>query len=385
MANLVFPAEEFEARVEDVRKVMRGRGVEALLITSPENIYYLVGLSHQGYFAFTMLVFPVEGQLYLVTRSMERLTVTEQARQVEHVGFTDQEEPWTAVVEAVERTGLSTARVGVELDNMFFPPLVWEMTRDGLPGVEWINGSGVVEQIRMLKSPLEIESIQQAAALSDRAIRSGIGRAGVGMNEREVAAEVMRSMILGGSEHPGFVPLVRSKRYLLHEHTTWRDSVLRAGDGLFMELSASINRYHAPLARIAYLGRPPTGVEHSAQICQTGLDAVCEALKPGVTSGQVYEAWQAVIDDALGPGVYARHHCGYSVGIGFPPSWVGGATVIGLRPAGTVHIRATMVFHVLSWLLGTELPDYVLSDTVLVTETGGELLTTTRRRPIVIN
>lgn len=385
MANLVFPAEEFEARVRDVRTVMGERGVDGLLITSPESIYYLVGLSHQGYFAFTMLVFTLEGQLYLVTRSMERLTVTEQARHVEHVGFSDQEQPWGAVVEAVGRAGLSSARVGVELDNMFFPPLVWEMTREGLPGVEWVNGSGVVEEIRMLKSPLEIESIQQAAALSDRAIRSGINRAGVGMNEREVAAEVMRSMILGGSEHPGFVPLVRSKRYLLHEHTTWRDSVLRAGDGLFMELSASINRYHAPLARIAYLGRPPAGVERSAEICQRGLDAVCAALKPGVTSGDVYDSWQEVIDAELGPGVYHRHHCGYSVGIGFPPSWVGGATVIGLRPGGTVQIRSTMVFHVLSWLLGTELPDFVLSDTVLVTDDGGELLTTTRRRPIVIN
>jgi Xaa-Pro dipeptidase len=40
---------------------------------------------------------------------------------------------------------------------------------------------------------------------------------------------------------------------------------------------------------------------------------------------------------------------------------------------------------VLSWLLGQRPADYVLSDTVLVTANGGELLTTTARGPIVVS
>jgi Xaa-Pro dipeptidase len=381
----MFPVEEYDARVDLVHKEMAANDLDALLVTSPENVYYLVGLSHQGYFAFTMLVFPLEGQPLLVTRSMERVTVTEQAPHVEHVGFGDHEQPWTAVVRALRRARLTSARVGADLGSMFFPPVVWEAIRERLPDVEWSNGSGVVEDIRQVKSPLEIASIRRAAALSDRAIRAGLEVAGVGVNEREIAAEVMRSMIAGGSEHPGFVPLVRSKRYLLHEHTTWRDSLLVAGDSVFMELSASVQRYHAPLARMAYMGSTPSSLGSSAEIALTGLQAVCQALRPGATSGEVYEAWQAVIDDALGADMYSRHHCGYSVGIGFPPSWLGVGTVIGLRSGGTMEIRERMVFHVLSWLLGAGVPDYVLSDTVLVTPAGGELLTTTRRTPIVIN
>src|SRR5919106_754677 len=355
----MFPVEEYDARVDAVRKAMSEHGLDALLVMSPENIYYLVGLSHQGYFAFTMLVFPLDGQPLLVTRSMERVTINDQAPHV--------------------------ARVGVELGSMFFPPVIWEAMQERLPDIAWSDGSGVVEEIRRVKSPLEIASVRRAAALSDRAIRAGIEEAGVGVNEREVAAEVMRSMVDGGSEHPGFAPLVRSKRYLLHEHTTWRDAVLVPGDSLFMELSASVQCYHAPLARMAYMGAPPAGIERSAEIALTGLHAVTGALRPGVTSGDVYDAWQAVIDDALGPGAYGRHHCGYSVGIGFPPSWLGIGTVLGLRSGRTVEIRERMVFHVLSWLLGAGVPDYVLSDTVIVTSAGGELLTTTRRTPIVIN
>lgn len=380
----LFPAEEYDARLEDVRAAMRAHGVDALLITSPENIFYLVGLSHQGYFAVTILVFPLEGQPLLVTRSMELVTVTDQAPHVRHVGFADHEKAWTAAVRAITDAGLSGARIGAELDSMFFPPDVWEKLKAELPGVRWSDGSGVTEEIRMVKSPLEIDLVRRAAALSDRAIRSGIEVAGVGINEREVAAEVMRSMILGGSEHPGFVPLVRSKRFLWHEHTTWRDAVLVPGDALFMELSASVGRYHAPLARMAYVGWAPREIERSAEVAIAGMDAVRAALVPGRLAGDVYMAWQEVMDEALGTNAYRRHHCGYSVGIGFPPSWVGGSTVIGLRPESPMEIRERMAFHVLSWLFGTELPDYVVSDTIVVTPTGGEVLTTTRSEPIII-
>jgi Xaa-Pro dipeptidase len=111
---------------------------------------------------------------------------------------------------------------------------------------------------------------------------------------------------------------------------------------------------------------------------------VRSALVPGALNGDVYAAWQAVVDRGLGHAGYRRHHCGYAIGIGFPPSWVGGAAVAGLRAGGTTEIHEGMVFHVLSWLLDQKPADYVLSDTMLVTATGGEILTSSRRDPIVV-
>jgi Xaa-Pro dipeptidase len=107
-------------------------------------------------------------------------------------------------------------------------------------------------------------------------------------------------------------------------------------------------------------------------------------LRPGAVSGDVYEAWQQVIDKGLGHSRYRRHHCGYLVGIGFPPSWVGGSAVVGLRNGGDLVIREGMTFHVLSWILHQEPADYIVSDTVLVTTSGGELLTATPREPVVV-
>jgi Xaa-Pro dipeptidase len=73
-------ADEIAARISATRLVMRERGLAALCLVSPENIYYLTGLNHQGYFAFTLLVLPLEGEPRLVTRAMERATVAAQVR-----------------------------------------------------------------------------------------------------------------------------------------------------------------------------------------------------------------------------------------------------------------------------------------------------------------
>ncbi len=383
-ADVFFPAEEYRARLMAVREAMRARDLDALLVASPENIYYLVGLSHQGYFAFTLLILRADGAPLLVTRSMERVTLSAQTPDVEHVGFADDEPPADAAVGAVRAAGLASRRIGVEKSTMYFPVRVWEALLQDLPDARWEDGSGLVDELRLVKSPAEIAYTRQAAALSDRAVRAGIATAGVGVNEREVAAEVYRALVTGGSEYPGMAPLVRSTETLLHEHSTWRDRVLTPGDALFIELSASVRRYHAPLTRLVHVGHAPEGVGAAAQIVLAGLEAIRSALRPGAVTGDVYASWQAVVDQALGHPNYRRHHCGYTIGIGFPPSWVGGSAVVGIRPGSTITVREGMVFHVLSWLLGVEPGDYGVSDTLLVMTAGGQLLTSTSRAPMVI-
>lgn len=64
-----------------------------MLIVSPENIYYLVGLDHQGYFAFTMLILNLEADPVLVSRAMERSTVAAQVPGCVHEAFEDDEDP----------------------------------------------------------------------------------------------------------------------------------------------------------------------------------------------------------------------------------------------------------------------------------------------------
>ncbi|MGH3736748.1 MAG: M24 family metallopeptidase [Micromonosporaceae bacterium] len=380
-----FTPEEHAARIAATRAEMRRRDLELLVVVAPENIYYLLGLNHQGYFAFTLLLLPLRGAPVLVARAMEGPTVAAQAPQCAHAAFGDAQDAAQTAAAAIADLAPTAARIGVECSGMFFPIVAWEHIRTSLADRTWIDASDLVEAIRVIKSPAEISLVRRAATISDRAMAAGVATAGPGVTETAVAASVYRELIASGSDYPGFAPCIRGADILRQEHVTWRDRPLPYGGGLFLELSASAGRYHAPLTRLVHIGRFPTGVERVAETALAGLREVADQLRPGTIGSDVYAAWHKVISDGLGHQDYQRHHCGYLVGIGFPPSWVGGSRVVGIRPDSDYQIRAGMVFHVLSWIIDEPPADYVVSDTVLVTEAGGELLTTYPRVPITIS
>ena len=135
--------------------------LDALIVTSPENIYYLIGLTHQGYFAFTMLVLPRAGDPSLLTRRMEAYTISQQAPDIDHIGYGDDEDAGTAAVAALRARGVSRGRVGIDRSSMFLPAGVWEEIQDGLPSVQWVDTSrsantvqrfraGLVDQVRLV-------------------------------------------------------------------------------------------------------------------------------------------------------------------------------------------------------------------------------------------
>ncbi|MEE4418205.1 M24 family metallopeptidase [Streptomyces bugieae] len=196
-----------------------------------------------------------------------------------------------------------------------------------------------------------------------------------GARENAVAAAVHDAMFRAGGDLPGFAPLVRSTDRLDQEHLTWTRREFGPRDGVFLELSAAYGRYHAPLARLHHLD-PRDAARHrpAAEASQEAMRALCAALRPDRTAEQVFGAWRAVVEEAIGR-PYRRHHCGYLVGIGFPPSWMGGTRT--LRPGNPLRLRAGMTFHVQSWLLDERLGTYACSDTALVAEDGCEVLTRT--------
>lgn len=378
-----FTLEEHQDRIAAVRDDLRRDGVDALCVTGPEDVYYLTGLDHMGHFAFTALVLPAIGDPMIVAREMEHTTLSVQVPWCRHVAFRDHEHPADALLAALrEITGVR--RVGVDKAGMWFPIESWERLSAGLPGTEWADTSRLVAAHRQVKSPAEIACVRRAAELSSSAMEAGLAAIRVGANERDVAAAIYADLVGRGSEYPAMAPLIRFRDALLQEHVTWGDRTIEPGDAVFVEMSGAAGRYHAPLARMAYVGEPPPGTDVAAEIARDGLTAVIETLLPGTPAGEVYAAWKRVVDRGLGHDRYHRHHCGYQVGVGFPPSWVGGPHVVGLRSDSTWPVRAGMTFHAFSWLMGQEPADFVLSDTVLVTEEGGRLLTTVTREPIVV-
>ena len=378
-----FPEEEFATRREKLGAAMAAAGLDGLVVSTPENIFYLTGLDHQGFFALHLLIVTAAGEMTLIVRAMERVTVEDQVSGARFVGYADNEDPARVACTALQDSDLARGRIGVEKHSLFFPPRAYEALLAGTPEATWLDASRLIDELRMIKSPLEIAYTRQAAAVTDAMLQAAIATAAPGVNEREVAAEIHRAMILAGGDTPGFGPFIRPTPRLGQEHTTWQDRKLVAGEALLLELSGCVSRYHAPAGRFLFIGRRPAGAREIEQVCLEAFDRVVEAIVPGVTAAEVYRAWQSRVDEA-GLSHYRRHHCGYVVGLGFPPSWTGGSMVMGLRHDSNLVLRPGMVFHLLSWLMGSGRGDYFVSNTAVLTDAGYEVLTKTPRHAQVV-
>ena len=372
---------EIARRLDAVRAGLMERGLDAALFASPENIFYLTGLDHWGYFAPHLLIVPLDGVPTHVTRAMERVTIESHVRAAEFRGHSDSETAADLASRILKDQGFAGKRLGLE---QWTSGLSHGLGRrlESLVSAEWSDVSDLVDRLRLVKSAEEQVLLRRAAAITDAAASAAIGMIADGARECDVAAECIAAMTRAGGHVPGFGPFIRPASRLGEEHTTWGSGNYRKGEPVFAELSGCVSRYHAPLGRLIRLGGISDADQRMAEVTAAAFDAVVGALRPGALARDVYAAWQGVVDDA-GLSHYRRHHCGYCVGVGQPPSWTGGNTVTGLRHDSDLEIRTGMSFHILSWLMGTGKGDDFVSNTVLLTESGPEVLTRTPLGPIV--
>ena len=378
-----FPPEELDARIAVVRSRLATHHLDGIVISVPENIYYLTGLDHWGFFACHLLIVPRDGELVLTCRAMEGITVENQVGNAAFLGHSDTEDIADYAVRAMKQAGLLGGRIGMEMQSLFLTPRAADAIREKTPDVAWQDASGLVDALRLVKSPLEMDYTRRAARAADAGTLAAIEAIRDGASDYEVAAECHRATFLAGSEYPGFGPFIRPTSRLGEEHTTWRGDVFHDGDAVLLELAGAYRKYQAPMGRLVYVGHAPEGAEASARLAIDGMEAICAAIRPGARAGEVYRAWHEVAA-AAGLADYHRHHCGYLVSIGFPPSWTGGSKVIGLAPGSDLELQVGMTFHAHSWFTNTEVVDYFISNTVLLGADGTEVLTSATPQTLTV-
>jgi Xaa-Pro dipeptidase len=383
--NLPFTLAEYRQRLAQVQRHLAARNIDACLISIPENIYYLTGFTSTGYYMYQTLILPAEGEPSFVTYLEEKINVARRSWMEGCLTYSVVEDPVAATVRAVREMGLEDKVLAIEESGFFFPIRTYKRLLELLPRARWTDGSGAVEQARLVKSPAEIAYIRQGAKAAMAGMKAALAAIGSGRTENDLAAEVYRATLQHGSEYPGSPPYVVSGERSGLPHGTWEGRVLREGDIIFLEHSGCIKRYSAAMMRTAFLGEPPEVVRRTAAIILEGLAKAIEIIRPGVTSGEVDAACRGTIL-AAGFSDYT-HETGYSIGVCYPPGW-NESHIMNLHPGDDTVLQANMVFHLVPSLIIPEMNGHVgFSDTVVVTDDGNEVLTNTEveRRLYVVS
>ena len=367
-----FTQDEYDQRVAAVRAGMAARGLDLLVVTVPENVTYLTGYETIGYASFQTLAIPLAGDLLLIVREMER-TVAETTSWVPSVEtFSDTDDPVDVTRRVLSSRRLLGGRVGLEDQGWFLSPAVHARLRAAL-GERVEGGSGLVEAVRRIKSPAEVNLIRSACRLTEAGMQAALETIAPGRTENQVAAAAYTAMVGGGSDFLVGDPIVTSGWRSGVGHFTFAKRALEPGDAVLLEFGACRRRYFGPLMRSAVVGEPAPDLTRMGETVIAALEAAIAAIRPGVTSGAVDQACRGVIE-AAGYEPYFRKRTGYSVGVAYAPDW-GEGHIISLRRDDPTLLEPGMVFHIPPALRVPRQYGLGMSETVLVTEDGCEVLT----------
>lgn len=374
-SEAAFPREEFTRRQAALRERMVARGIDLYLTSSAENVFYLTGQQTPGYYMFQCLAVPASGEPFHVLRGLEAMNARANTYLEDINGYPDDANPAAALAEALEARGWKGKRVAIDRNAWFLTVNLHERLVGALGPL--LDGSGVVEELRRVKSAAELAQIEAAARANDAGMQAGLAAVRAGASENDVAAAIMQASIAAGGEYVAMEPFVTSGPRSGIPHTTWRRRQIEHGDVVILETSACWNRYHAALYRTVAVGRIPDRARDMFRACQEGLAAALAELRPGRTCADVHRAVQAVVDRAGYTAGY-RKRTGYSIGISFAPDW-GEGNILSLYRGVDVPLQPGMVFHVPITLREYAQWTVAVSETVVVTPQGARPLSSLRR------
>ncbi len=375
--KLPFPLEEFKERLTKVRLKMEERAVNSLLITAPENIYYLTGYHTLGYFSYQLLVVPLKEDPILLTRhlNVENAQVSSWLTCVE--GYLDTENPNDATYKVLDKYDLLDKSIGTQNSAWFFTIAQYLDLKRRLGNGNLVDCSGVVEQVRLIKSKKEIEYMKKASQACAASLDGAIEAIAPGQTENDVTAACHKALFEAGSEYLGHPPMVVAGPAAGLAFATWNRRPIGNDDVVYLEAGGTFERYNTALSRTVMVGNPDKKWIKMAEISKEALNLAIEAIKPGVTSSEVDWVCREHIRKA-GYAEYFQHRTGYSIGIGFPPDWGEGRTQ-SIKEGDPIPLQPGMVFHLIPDLKVINEGGVVFSETVLVTEKGHETLVNYRR------
>ncbi|MCP5155937.1 MAG: ectoine hydrolase DoeA [Ectothiorhodospiraceae bacterium] len=355
--RLHFERAEYAARIDRTRTAMAEREIDVLVVSDPSNMAWLTGYDGWSFYVHQAVVVGPEGEPLWFGRSQDAngalRTVFMHADNIlgypDHYVQSTERHPMEVLAAALAARGWDRARIGVEMDNYWYSAAAHACLVSNLRQARFADATALVNWQRAVKSARELEYMRIAARIVERMHARIVELAEPGLRKNALVAEIMRTGVLGidghGGDYAAIVPLLPSGTDAAAPHLTWDDAPMRTGEATFFEIAGCYRRYHCPLSRTIYLGRPTQRFLDAEQAVLEGMEAGLEQARPGNTCEDIAHAFFSVLERH---GIRKDNRTGYSIGLSYPPDW--GERTMSLRAGDRTELRESMTFHFMSGL-----------------------------------
>ena len=254
-----------------------------------------------------------------------------------------------------------------------------EAVKEQIRPAELVNGTPLIQAVRMVKSPRDVACLRRACEISQAGVRAGWQALRPGMTEKELARVMGSTMYAEGAElgtQPSFLAMFGGPERYMHVNALASDNVLREGDLVMIDGGAVFQGYSTDFIRQACIGQPTAPQRRFFDVCLEANDAAIAAIRPGVEGADVYAAGVEVFEREGLMDYNLLNIVGHGTGMEVHElPWLGEGGVVYtsstvLEPGMVVCIEP-VIGGMDDWRTGT----FIVEDKVLVTETGSEILT----------
>ena len=387
--TLQFERAEYDARVKATRIAMEKAGIDLLIVTDPSNMAWLTGYDGWSFYVHQCVLVTLDGDPLWYGRGIDA-NGAKRTTYLPHANILDYPDHY---VQSTERhpmdylSGLITDRkmangtIAVEMDNYYFSAAAYVSLVKHLPNATIKDATGLVNWQRVVKSPRELDYMRKAGGIVEAMHAKIFELTEPGLKKNELVAEIYRTAIRGttdaGGDYPAIVPLLPSGEDASASHLTWDDKPMRSGEATFFEIAGVHKRYHCPLSRTIFLGKPPVDILDAEKAVLEGLEEGLQKAAVGNTCEDIAGAFFAVLKRH---GIVKDNRTGYSIGLSYPPDW--GERTMSLRSGDKTELREGMTLHFMPGLWmdtwGLE-----ITESFVITAQGAECLSNVPRKLMI--
>jgi len=371
-------------------RVLDAEGLDALVASTPENVYYTTGFRSMAHPMFrgleeygvvtrqgTGLVIPFIDSTGVAA---DRVTVDRIAcygkfyfnyaaepgpvgARVREITAAPAASPADALHQVLHDLGVAGKRIG--LDEAGLLPAAWQKVHERLPGATLVPAYQLLRGARMVKSPEEVRRLERAAHIAEDGVAAVLAMLKPGVTERD-AAHVFEQEIVRQGAQPFFTVVTMGERAALADVYP-ADRALRPGDMVRFDLGCVWEGYRSDIARTAVLGKPDDKLARYYAGILAGEREAIRAMKSGVPASQIFELAVRVTREHGIPH-YERHHVGHGIGLEpYDPPTINAAATTVLEPGMVFCVETPYYEH--GW------GGVQVEDAVEITASGARMLT----------
>lgn len=296
-----------ERRLRKLKQKMKRKGLDALLVTGLKNVSYLTGYSGSS----ARLFVGRRAHFFTDFRYQEQSRKEVISKAVIHIikkGYAAEIASLTEVADRELRAGFEAAQVTVqELGS-------YRKAFRKVARVKWIPTTDMVEELRLVKDPDEIELIARAASITDKTYKEVLALIKPGITERALAAEIDYRFLKYSGLPPAFSTIVASGPNSAMPHAKPTTRKLRNGDFVTFDMGAQWRGYASDFTRTVVIGKASAKHREIYAIVGEAQRRAVAGIKAGITS----KAADALARDYIsrkGYGEYFGHSLGHGVGL----------------------------------------------------------------------